>query len=59
MELLILSMSSDGVIDFRIKKYRYRAFIDTTHYPAIRKWMYRKPGKVINLIKRFGRVEKL
>ena len=59
MKLLMLSMAKDGEIIFRIGNYTYRAWIDAAHYPYIKKWMYRKPGMVINFIKREGKVERL
>ena len=59
MKLLILSMSSDGLIDFRIDdKYNYTARIDTAYYPYIRANWVRNPGKVINFIKQRGSIWK-
>ena len=58
MRLLMLSMAKDGEIIFQIDKYRYRAWIDAAHFPYIRKWMYRKPGMIINFIKREAKVER-
>ena len=59
VKLLILSMANDGEVIFRIDGKQYRAVIDTAHYPEIKKWMYRKPGSVINLIKKHGEVERI
>ncbi len=59
MKLLMLSMTKDGEMIFQIGKYRYSAWIDAAHYPYIRKWMYRKPGMIINFIKREGKVKRL
>ena len=58
MRLLILSMAKDGEMIFQAGKYQYRARIDTAHYPFIKKWMYRKPGMIMNFIKKKGEVER-
>ena len=50
--MVILSMASDGEMIFRIGKYVYRAWIDTTHYPHIRAC---RNNHVINYIKKHAR----
>ena len=60
MKLLILAMSNDGIVEYRVDdKYQYECRIDTAHYPFIKKNMYRKPGQVINLLKTLGEVERV
>ena len=60
MKLMILSMASDGEVLYRIdNKYNYRVWIDTAHYPTIKKNWVQKPGYIINLLKQIGKVERL
>jgi hypothetical protein len=59
MKLLMLSMANDGEMIFQINKYRYRVWLDTAYYSYIRKWMHRKPGMIINFIKRKGEVKRI
>jgi hypothetical protein len=58
MTLLILSMSNDGEVIFRIGKYTYCAWIDTAYYGWIKKWRHRRPGMIINFIKKKWKVER-
>ncbi len=60
MKLMILSMANDGEVIYRIDdKYNYRAWVDTAHYPTIKKNWVRRPGFVINLIKQIGEVKRI
>ena len=58
MRLLILSTTKDGEIVFQAGKYQYRVWLDAAHIPFIKKWMYRKPGMIMNFMKRKGTIER-
>ena len=55
----MLSMAKDGEVIFRVNNYMYKAKVDTANYPYIKKWMYRKPGMILNSIKRNWEVKRI